>query len=376
MRPFREAFVVCPISREDSPIRARSDRLMHEVIQPILAGQFRCVVGRADYYYDDPEFMEVIHTRIARADLIVADLTGTNANVMYELGHCHMMGLPTVLFIDRIDALPSDLRHRKAIEYSEEALKEPIVLNSIRAQFQAQVAGLKGYVPRPFPHEAVPRLVERFRLTAVEEVHTGRRDHYKMATNLIARSPKRVLLMQRSSTLLLGPEAEWGDEAAFFEALWAGMHTGLELYHVVSKEGIQRHLERPGSKFPGIADAQKRLSHVGGSVAVPCGENGNFHFVKFIPEEGEDVDLKPDRQARVLMAEFDDAYEAIMVMDLGGRQVSVRIRGPEANALFHSCMDFYAGCDPLMWKDMEDVTSPVTPKSSEPDHVKHVAGRG
>jgi hypothetical protein len=357
MKPYREAFVICPISKEGSSIRTRSDLLMDKVIQPILAGQFRCVVGRADYYYDDPEFMEVIHTRIARADLIIADLTACNANVMYELGHCHMMGLPTVLFIDSTEKLPSDIRHRKAIEYSMESLEDNTTLNSICAQFQAQVSGLKGYIPRPFPQEAVPRLVERFRLTSVEEVHTGRRDHYKMASNLIGRGPKRVLLMQRSSTMVLGPEAEWGDEAAFFEALWLAVNTGLELYHIVSKEGILRHLARPQSKFPNLIDAQKRLSNLDGVVAVPSGNSGQPKLVRSIPETADDIDLKPDRQARVLMAEFDEAYEGIMVMDLGGRQVSARIRGPEATALFHSCMDFYSACEVLLWTDMEAVTA-------------------
>lgn len=359
MKRFHEAFVICPLAHPGSPTRARSDLLMEKIIQPVLTGQYQCVVGRADYFYDDPEFMEIIHRRIARADIIIADLTDTNPNVMYELGHCHMIGLPTVLFIDSVSRLPSDLRHRKAIEYSSELLCDEHTATAIAAQFQAQVSALRGFTPRAAPVEIIPRMIERFQLTSVEEVHTGRRDHYKMACGLIGRGPKRVLLMQRSSTLVLGPEAEWGDEAAFFEALWSAVNDGLQLFHIASTEGIERHLARPQSHFPDVRDARERLSNAGGFVGVRCGgEGGKIELVKTIPEPDRDIDLKPDRQARVLMAEFEDgAYEAIMVMDLGGRQVSLRIRGPEANALFHTCMDFYSSCEPLEWDVMEDITA-------------------
>src|SRR4051794_40468343 len=122
-RRFREAFVICPIDRPGSPVRARSDLLMESVVEPVLAGRFSCGVGRADYYFDDPDFTEIIHRRIARADLIIADLTGLNPNVMYELGHCHLMGLPCVLFVDSVRNLPSDINHHKAIEYSASQLR-------------------------------------------------------------------------------------------------------------------------------------------------------------------------------------------------------------------------------------------------------------
>jgi len=354
---FTEAFVVCPLSHPKSQVRARSDSLVQHVIQPVLSGQFQCAVVRSDFFSDHPEFMENIHKRISRADLIVADLTDLNPNVMYELGLCHMMGLPTVLFIDSISRLPSDVQHIKAITYSEESLRNPAERSRLIADLQNHVLGLKGYVPRSLPSEAIPRLIKRLNLTTVEEVHTGQRDHYKMASSLISRGPKRALLMQRSSTLVLGPEAEWGDEEAFYEALWAAvLESALDLYHIVSREGIQRHLARPQSQFPNLDKAQQRLVKTDKNcVGIPCGKDKKTaRLIKVIQENNPDVDLKPDRQARVLIVEFDEeSYEAIMVMDVGGRQISVRIRGGEAKALFYTCMDFYTSCRALQWDDME-----------------------
>jgi nucleoside 2-deoxyribosyltransferase len=52
-----------------------------------------------------------------RADLIVADLTGRNPNVFYELGYAHALGKRTLLLTQKIDDVPFDLRHRQLVEY-------------------------------------------------------------------------------------------------------------------------------------------------------------------------------------------------------------------------------------------------------------------
>ena len=47
---------------------------------------------------------------ISDADLVVADLTGLNANVMYEVGVAHALRKPTLVVTQEIDELPFDLR--------------------------------------------------------------------------------------------------------------------------------------------------------------------------------------------------------------------------------------------------------------------------
>lgn len=55
---------------------------------------------------------------IWNADTLVADMTGLNPNVFYELGVAHGVGIPTVHITKDIDELPFDLKQYNTIEYS------------------------------------------------------------------------------------------------------------------------------------------------------------------------------------------------------------------------------------------------------------------
>src|SRR6185369_10172136 len=56
---------------------------------------------------------------IENADIVLADLTTLNANVLYELGIAHTMNKHTILLVQEIDEIPFDLRPYAVIPYSE-----------------------------------------------------------------------------------------------------------------------------------------------------------------------------------------------------------------------------------------------------------------
>lgn len=68
------------------------------------------VVRRADTDPSHGNVLRDIVGRIADADLIVADMTGNNPNVFYELGLSHGLRTPTILVAQSIDDIPFDLR--------------------------------------------------------------------------------------------------------------------------------------------------------------------------------------------------------------------------------------------------------------------------
>lgn len=82
------------------------------LIKPALENAGYCVT-RADSLLDQQNIMRDIINGIARADLVVADLTTLNANVFYELGLCHGLRIPTVLMAQSMDDVPFDLRPYK-----------------------------------------------------------------------------------------------------------------------------------------------------------------------------------------------------------------------------------------------------------------------
>jgi hypothetical protein len=63
--------------------------------------------------------VEDIWTSINQAAFIIADVTGTNPNVMYELGIAHTLGKPTILITQDVSNIPFDFRHLRHIEYKE-----------------------------------------------------------------------------------------------------------------------------------------------------------------------------------------------------------------------------------------------------------------
>ena len=61
--------------------------------------------------------MKDVWSAIHAAQVIVADCTGRNPNVFYEIGLAHAIGRHTVLISQSIDDIPFDLRHLRIIAY-------------------------------------------------------------------------------------------------------------------------------------------------------------------------------------------------------------------------------------------------------------------
>src|SRR5881227_359257 len=60
-----------------------------------------------------------IYNQIAKADLIIADMTGRNANVFYEVGYAHALNKPTILLTQDSEDIPFDLIQYTHIIYSK-----------------------------------------------------------------------------------------------------------------------------------------------------------------------------------------------------------------------------------------------------------------
>jgi len=76
---------------------------------------FTCL--RADDIYETKPIIETIWENINKAKFIIADLTGKNPNVFYELGVAHTVGKDVILLSQNINDVPFDLRHLKVILY-------------------------------------------------------------------------------------------------------------------------------------------------------------------------------------------------------------------------------------------------------------------
>jgi CRP-like cAMP-binding protein len=86
-------------------------------IRPVAA-KLDLSIKRADDFFTRHAIIDEIWGVTNAAKLIIADCTGKNPNVFYELGIAHTVGKPCILITQSIDDIPFDIRNRRHIEYT------------------------------------------------------------------------------------------------------------------------------------------------------------------------------------------------------------------------------------------------------------------
>ena len=102
------------------PFAASFDGIWKTVIRPAVedAGD-DC--RRADDFFGPGTIIDDIVASIRSADYLIADLTGRNPNVFYELGFAHALEKPVILLTQESDDIPFDVRHQRLILYQDTA---------------------------------------------------------------------------------------------------------------------------------------------------------------------------------------------------------------------------------------------------------------
>lgn len=73
---------------------------------------------RADSIYRPSPILHDIWSFINDSFLVIADITGRNPNVMYELGLAHAIAKPAIIISNSIDDVPFDLRALRILLYN------------------------------------------------------------------------------------------------------------------------------------------------------------------------------------------------------------------------------------------------------------------
>lgn len=118
-------------------------RIYNTLIKPTVEAEgFRCV--RSDDIFRATAVMEDIWENINKAILILAEISGNNPNVMYELGICHTVGKEVMMLTQDASEIPFNFRHLRVYPYKNdipgsEELKRNIssFLQQTRARQQA-----------------------------------------------------------------------------------------------------------------------------------------------------------------------------------------------------------------------------------------------
>jgi hypothetical protein len=125
-----KCFIICPIGKPDSEIRKRADIVFENLIKPAFS-ELGIEPVRADHIELPGLITKHVTDYLCEAPLVLADLTGNNPNVFYELGIRHTLGKPAIHIVDAHEILPFDLKGMRTIIFDykndegiEEARKE------------------------------------------------------------------------------------------------------------------------------------------------------------------------------------------------------------------------------------------------------------
>jgi nucleoside 2-deoxyribosyltransferase len=111
-----KVFVVMPFDEQLQPIYTRH-------IKPV-ARKLGLTVARADDFFNANIVISDIWAAMNVAEIVIADCTGRNPNVFYEIGMAHVLGKPVILLAQTMADVPFDVQHWRVVVYGtdEQAL--------------------------------------------------------------------------------------------------------------------------------------------------------------------------------------------------------------------------------------------------------------
>ncbi|MCW5963963.1 MAG: hypothetical protein KIT83_07985 [Bryobacterales bacterium] len=113
----KTCFFVSRIGDPNSQERQFSDRLLRFIVAPVLE---RCGYQqpvRADHITQPGVITTQVFTHLWNDDLVIADLTGNNPNVFYELAVRHLRRKPFVHLIQEGEKIPFDVAPNRTITF-------------------------------------------------------------------------------------------------------------------------------------------------------------------------------------------------------------------------------------------------------------------
>lgn len=111
----KKCFVVTPIGEENSEIRRHIDGIIDQAIIPAVAEKFEVSVAHREC--EIGSINERVIKNIYNADLVIANLTMLNPNVMFELAMRYSYGKPAIVIAEKGTNLPFDITEENTLFY-------------------------------------------------------------------------------------------------------------------------------------------------------------------------------------------------------------------------------------------------------------------
>ena len=118
-KPEKSCFIITPIGNEGDSIRRHIEGIIDAAICPALEDKYELIV--AHRIYEPGSITKQIISEIYNAELVIANLTNRNPNVMYELAFRHSLGKPVIMIAESGTNIPTDIIMERTIFYHNDA---------------------------------------------------------------------------------------------------------------------------------------------------------------------------------------------------------------------------------------------------------------
>lgn len=118
----RKCFIITPIGNDNSDIFRKAKGVIESVIKPTLLDYGFSDIKPAYEINISGMINTQIINRIVEDDLVIANLTGNNPNVMYELCLRHVAAKPIIHICEKGTILPFDIKDSRTIFYTDDML--------------------------------------------------------------------------------------------------------------------------------------------------------------------------------------------------------------------------------------------------------------
>jgi len=139
MSESKDCFVISPIGEQGSETRERSDQVLEYVIKDAIE-EYGYHPVRADEISEPGIITTQIIERVLESPLVIADLTGQNPNVFYELAVRHAARLPVIQLIDSEQEIPFDIANTRTVHFT---LSDVEAYETAKSEIQNQIESIE-----------------------------------------------------------------------------------------------------------------------------------------------------------------------------------------------------------------------------------------
>jgi hypothetical protein len=143
MSTKKNCFIISPIGEEASEVRKRADQVLKHILTPAAqACGYEPI--RADKISEPGMITSQIIQHIVDDPLVIADLTGMNPNVFYELAIRHAIRKPLVQIVNKGEKIPFDVAGMRTIPVDHHDLDS---VEEAKEEIQKQIKVVEGKKP-------------------------------------------------------------------------------------------------------------------------------------------------------------------------------------------------------------------------------------